>query len=202
MVKIKKVPNRVRDVGRKYVSGWDKKKKKKTTEVFLSKQKGALHNFFKRSRPESETIITSSEANVEAVTVEADSEHTENTVVDVEGEENESNDLTLTGDQHVALGDDEQNVVLDPTTNLNDPAMWPENMEKSCIDYLLQKGPPPITLDSFPKNKNGRHFSKVHCKRKISNGETILRPWLIYSVSADKIYCFYCRLMGKQKAPL
>ena len=200
MVKIKKVPNRVRDVGRKYVSGWDKKKKKKTTEVFLSKQKGALHNFFKRSRPESETIITSSEANVEAVTVEADSEHTENTVVDVEGEENESNDLTLTGDQHVALGDDEQNVVLDPTTNLNDPAMWPENMEKSCIDYLLQKGPPPITLDSFPKNKNGRHFSKVHCKRKISNGETILRPWLIYSVSADKIYCFYCRLMGKQKS--
>ena len=43
------------------------------------------------------------------------------------------------------------------------------------------------------------HFSKVHCKRKLSNGESILRPWLIYSVSADKIYCFYCRLLGKQK---
>ena len=73
-------------------------------------------------------------------------------------------------------------------------------MERSRIDYLLQKGPPEITLENFPKNKDGRHFSKVHCKRKLSNGESILRPWLIYSVSADKIYCFYCRLLGKQKS--
>ena len=92
----------------------------------------------------------------------------------------------------------EENVV-DPLRNLDDHAMWPEKMERSCIDYLLQKGPPEITLDNFPKNKDGKHFSKVHCKRKLSNGESMLRPWLIYSVSADKIYCFYCRLLGKQK---
>ena len=77
--------------------------------------------------------------------------------------------------------------------------MWPEKMEKSCIDYLLQKGSPAITLDNFPKNKDGRHFSKAHCKQKLSNDKSILRPWVIYSVSADKIYC---RLLEKQKAPL
>lgn len=101
----------------------------------------------------------------------------------------EDNDVTLTTDQHVVMGN-EQNVV-DPLRNLDDPAMWPEKMEISRIDYLLQKGPPEITLENFPKNKDVRHFSKVHCKRKLSNGESILRSWLIYSVSADNIYCFY-----------
>lgn len=40
----------------------------------------------------------------------------------------------------------------------------------------------------------------MHCKPNLSNGESVLRPWLIYSVSADKIYCFYCRLLEKQKS--
>ena len=53
--------------------------------------------------------------------------------------------------------------------------MWHENMERFCIDYLIQKDPPEITLDNFPKNKDGGHFSNVHCKRKLSNGESILR---------------------------
>ena len=92
----------------------------------------------------------------------------------------------------------EENVV-DPLRNLDDHAIRPEKMERSCIDYLLQKGPPEITLDNFPQNKDGRHFSNVNCKRRLSNGECIVRPWLIYSVSADKIYCFNCRLLGKQK---
>ena len=109
----------------------------------------------------------------------------------------EDNNITLTADQHVIMGT-EQNVV-DPLKNLNDPAMWPEKIERSCIYYLLQKGPPEITLDNFPKNKYGSHFSKVHCKRMLSNGECILRAWLIYHVSADNIYCFCCRLLGRQK---
>ena len=78
--------------------------------------------------------------------------------------------------------------------------MWPEKMVRSCNDYLLQKGPPEITLNNFLKNKDGRHFSKVHCKQTPSNGKSILSPWLIYSVLTDKIYCFYCRLLVKQKS--
>ena len=103
----------------------------------------------------------------------------------------EDNDVTLTAVQHVNMGNEEN--VVDPLRNLDDLAMWPEKMKRSCIDYLLQKSPPEITLDNFLKN--GRYFSKlhlqtkkqVHCKQKLSNGKNILRPWLIYSVSADKI---------------
>ena len=98
----------------------------------------------------------------------------------------EDNDVTLTADQHVVMGS-EQNVV-DPLRNLNYLAMWPEKMGRSCIDNLLQKGPPEITLDNFLKNKDDSHFSKVHCKRELSNCESILRPWLIYSVSAVQLF--------------
>jgi hypothetical protein len=40
-------------------------------------------------------------------------------------------------DNDVVMGN-EQNVV-DPLRNLDDPAMWPEKMERSCTDCLSQK---------------------------------------------------------------
>ena len=84
---------------------------------------------------------------------------------------------------------------VDQLRNLDDPVMCPEKVERSRIDYLLQKGPPEITLDNFPKNKDSSNLSKVHCRRKMSNGESSLRPWLL----ADKISCFHCRLLGKHQ---
>ena len=39
----KKLPKRSRDIGRKYVSGWEKKKKKEANEVSTNKQKSALY---------------------------------------------------------------------------------------------------------------------------------------------------------------
>ena len=59
--------------------------------------------------------------------------------------------------------DNEQKVV-DLLRNLDNPAMWPEKMERSCIGYLLQKNPPEVALDNYMKNMDGRHFSKLHCK--------------------------------------
>ena len=49
----------------------------------------------------------------------------------------EDNDVTQTAVPHIVMGN-EQNVV-DPLRNLDDPVMWPEKMKRSCIDYLLQK---------------------------------------------------------------
>ena len=46
----------------------------------------------------------------------------------------------------------------------------------------------------FPKNESGSHFSKFHCKRKLPNGEIVDRPWLIYSVSSYKIFCYCYKL--------
>jgi len=81
----------------------------------------------------------------------------------------------------------------------NDPATWPKNMSTSVRDYLVQKGPPQITLKNFPKNEKGTHFSTMHCKRKLPNGEIMDRPWLIYSETADAIFCFCCLIFALEK---
>ncbi|KAF2900311.1 hypothetical protein ILUMI_05876, partial [Ignelater luminosus] len=77
-----------------------------------------------------------------------------------------------------------------------DPATWPEIINWQIRDYLVQKGPPKIILEGFPSQENKTHFSKVPCGRKLSNGEIIYRPWIIYSELINKIFCFYCRLFG------
>ncbi|XP_013784629.1 zinc finger MYM-type protein 5-like [Limulus polyphemus] len=46
----------------------------------------------------------------------------------------------------------------------------------------------------FPTNKAGRHFSVEYFKRKLLNGELIHRRWLMYSNSADAVYCSACKL--------
>lgn len=76
----------------------------------------------------------------------------------------------------------------------DDPATWPERISNQIIEYLVKKGPPKILVDEFPRQDNGTHFSKVHLKRKLPNGEIIYRPWIIYSNKKNKIFCFYCRL--------
>ncbi|XP_065642774.1 uncharacterized protein LOC136074389 [Hydra vulgaris] len=76
----------------------------------------------------------------------------------------------------------------------DDPATWPNKINQNVRDYLVNKGPPKITVENFPQNEKGLHFSKFHCKRKFKNGEVIERPWLIYSESFDKVYCYYCKL--------
>ena len=104
-------------------------KKEGSNEVSVNKQKGILHKFLKSSKLESENMTTSIE------TAETDSmKNAETAVMNVIREDN---DVTLTADQHVVMGN-EQNVV-DPLRNLDDPAIWPEEMVRSCIGYLLQK---------------------------------------------------------------
>ena len=75
----------------------------------------------------------------------------------------------------------------------DDPANWPTAMNNNVRDYLAMKGPPNIPGNSFPRNGKGLCFSKFHCKRKLLNGESVERPWIVYSKSADRIYCFYCK---------
>ncbi|XP_047139209.1 zinc finger MYM-type protein 5-like [Hydra vulgaris] len=76
----------------------------------------------------------------------------------------------------------------------DDPATWPNKINQNVRDYLVNEGPPKITVENFPQNEKGLHFSKFHCKRKLKNGEVIERPQLIYSESFDKVYCYYCKL--------
>ena len=98
----KKLPKRSRDIGRKYVSGWEKKKKKEANEVSTNKQKSALytvHKFLKRLKPESENMAASSEI--------AETDSVKNTAV-LNVIREEDNDVTQTADQHVVMGNEKK----------------------------------------------------------------------------------------------
>ncbi|KAL4083829.1 hypothetical protein QTP88_009364 [Uroleucon formosanum] len=41
------------------------------------------------------------------------------------------------------------------------------------------------------------HFSEIHFYRHLSNGEKLVRRWLIYSKSTEKIFCFCCKLFDR-----
>ena len=43
----RKLPTMPRDVGRKYVSGWEKKKKRKANEASANEQEATIHTFLK-----------------------------------------------------------------------------------------------------------------------------------------------------------
>ncbi|XP_047137427.1 zinc finger MYM-type protein 1-like [Hydra vulgaris] len=76
----------------------------------------------------------------------------------------------------------------------DDPATWPNKINQNVRDYLVNEGPPKITVENFPQKEKGLNFSKFHCQRKLKNGEVIERPWLIYSESFGKVYYYYCKL--------
>lgn len=47
----------------------------------------------------------------------------------------------------------------------------------------------------FPiDEKTKRQFAYRHYLKKLCNGETVDRKWLIYSNHVDKLYCFCCKL--------
>ena len=71
---------------------------------------------------------------------------------------------------------------------------WPETVLGQLRKYLVIQGPAPIKKYTFPRNSRGRCFFKHYCQRLLPNIDNVIRPWIIYSESADKTCCFYCKL--------
>ncbi|XP_054283324.1 zinc finger MYM-type protein 1-like [Macrosteles quadrilineatus] len=79
----------------------------------------------------------------------------------------------------------------------HDPGNWPANIPTSISDIIVQRGPEQVFDVEFPVNNQGRRFSVNSYRRRMDNGEEISRPWLVYSICKDAIFCFCCRLFGK-----
>ena len=76
------------------------------------------------------------------------------------------------------------------STDLSDPAFWPQNPDRHMTDYLILKGPIKIIMNNYPKDTNSRRFTDKLYYRKLSNNELILRRWLFYSKNLNRVFCF------------
>ncbi|XP_065673868.1 zinc finger MYM-type protein 5-like [Hydra vulgaris] len=73
---------------------------------------------------------------------------------------------------------------------------WPQTLTNHNIQEIVINGPVNRQLNSYPRNYDNRSFSLSFFCRKISNGESHPRSWLIYSEKVNKIFCFCCKLFN------
>ncbi|GBP80908.1 Zinc finger MYM-type protein 5 [Eumeta japonica] len=81
---------------------------------------------------------------------------------------------------------------------IDDISERPIIIDSATKNEILIRGPVnnEMNNENYPKNRDGRHFSNSHFHKVMPNGEIFKRRWLAYSKSADKVYCFCCRLLN------
>ncbi len=89
----------------------------------------------------------------------------------------------------------------DAISDLNDPAKW-SVINDSLRTALVKHGPFQVKNFKGPKNDQNRRFSSTHFIRRLENGESIERQWLVYSTSNDTVFCFCCKLFSTKAIPL
>ena len=77
----------------------------------------------------------------------------------------------------------------------SDPATW---RQLSSVDResIVRKGPPKMP-SSFPYDTKGRMFPDSIFAKTLPNGETVSRDWLVWSQSKHALFCFPCCLFNK-----
>jgi len=86
----------------------------------------------------------------------------------------------------------------------NDPALiLPTNSNEYFVYFAslhpCQPLPAELKNQEFPKRKQGeciRSFHEQHYSKKIASGDFVVRNWVSYSPSEDKVYCIVCKLFG------
>ena len=69
-----------------------------------------------------------------------------------------------------------------------------------CIsEWTTTYRPRTAHKDAYPVNSAGRKFhDNLQYKRRLPNGETDDRHWLVYSSVADRLFCFCCKLFSNR----
>uniref|UniRef100_A0A3Q1DI04 TTF-type domain-containing protein n=1 Tax=Amphiprion ocellaris TaxID=80972 RepID=A0A3Q1DI04_AMPOC len=80
----------------------------------------------------------------------------------------------------------------------DDPALWLKHLSDNERCSIVQKGPVQIKERIFPRNQEGRRFTKNYFYMHMRNGEKISRFWLMYSETKDSVICFCCPVFGNK----
>lgn len=109
----------------------------------------------------------------------------------------DENETEIVESQSTELTENSTPEVLDK--NLDDPFFWEVNEE--LRDYISKNGLKQNEDADFSKSvrqypNQKRFFSKTFFTRKLCNGETVKRNWLVYSISSGLAFCGPCKLYG------
>lgn len=162
-----------------HLSGYQKRQKRKQNELFIHSQKGALDKFVTK------VSATENSKYGRVHNVSESNDHFDDDTSNLS-----EHDIVLNASNVESLNVHEQ---PRSCVDIYDPRYW-ENLDNKMRDVLVEKGPKREMNLVFPLDKNNRHFSYKYYSRKLSNGETSDRNWLVYSKHVDKVYCFCCKL--------
>uniref|UniRef100_A0A7N0SZK7 HAT C-terminal dimerisation domain-containing protein n=1 Tax=Kalanchoe fedtschenkoi TaxID=63787 RepID=A0A7N0SZK7_KALFE len=156
---------------KKHLSGSEKRKKRKLDEKFIETQRGALHKFFTPS-----SYSNAPEYINETYNEQIDKTHEDDNIdeVNICTVEENAHTSTSNSDSHV----ENQNNMDESLVDVYDPKNW------------IEKGPIREVNIIFPLDKFSRHFSDFYYLKRMNNGETRDRQWLIYSKTVDRVYYF------------
>ncbi|KAL7212006.1 hypothetical protein ACSBR2_014797 [Camellia fascicularis] len=143
---------------RKYIFGYEKRKKKQKLKNFIQSQSGALDKFFgNKKQIESSCLVD------EDLVIEELNQCNENDNEDLGVEEpieclNENDNEALVNEK--AIESEDFNVEYGPL-NINDPSNW-DKIDQNFRDLLVERGPIRSNVVNFPRDDKDRHFSSTH----------------------------------------
>ncbi|KAJ3606476.1 hypothetical protein NHX12_025997 [Muraenolepis orangiensis] len=136
---------------------------------------------------------------------ESDPQDTRTEETDGSSEESEPQDTRTEEPESSGEAAPQPDTLSDNSTSAQpiDLGLWPDIITDSFRTEMVRRGPFEVRGSYvFPKNGDGRAFHNNLSSRKMSNGETVKRTWLLYSERCDVVFCFSCKLLIKQTMKL
>ena len=193
---------RICDLGRKSESESQKRKRKEERETKSKEVESMckkISQFFPNvneqlADPPSIQSLSNDSQAVEAMNLESTAEQTFDTALDTESENKSVNNVNESMQTYI-------NVI---ENNSDDPALG-ENIDDDFCLYILENILNQKTNISFTNSKTtyddgiNRYLKKEHFYSVLTNGETIKRNWMLYSVTTGMAFCSVCKLFADRE---